>query len=96
MVIPVSEKHVNYAQKVCNLLNNSEIRTSVDERNEKIGRKIREAELKKVPYMLIVGDKEEEEGQISVRRHKEGDLGSMSSEAFAQRVKEEIASELKS
>jgi threonyl-tRNA synthetase len=95
VVIPVSEKHTKYAQKVCNLLNNSEIRTSVDERNEKIGRKIRDSELRKVPYMLVVGDKEEQEGEVAVRRHKTGDLGSMTPEAFRKRVEDEISVELK-
>jgi threonyl-tRNA synthetase len=92
MVIPVAEKYINYAQTVCNFLNNSEIRTSLDERNEKIGKKIRDAELKKVPYMVIVGEKEETDHTISVRKHKEGDLGTFEQGAFAEKLKTEIES----
>ncbi len=92
MVIPVAEKYINYAQNVCNVLNNSEIRTSLDDRNEKIGKKIREAELKKVPYMVIVGEKEETEERISVRKHKEGDLGAFEVSLFIEHLKKEIES----
>jgi threonyl-tRNA synthetase len=92
MVIPVAEKYINYAQTVCNFLNNSEIRTSLDERNEKIGKKIRDAELRKIPYMVIVGEKEELENKISVRRHKEGDLGVFEPVAFVEQLKKEIDS----
>lgn len=94
VIIPVSDKYNNYAQMVCNILENSEIRTTIDTRNEKIGRKIREAELQKSPYMIIVGEKEEQEGLVSVRKHKEGDLGTLTLEAFNTRLKEEIATEL--
>jgi threonyl-tRNA synthetase len=90
IVIPVAEKYNNYAQKVCNSLNISEIRTSVDERNEKIGKKIRDAELNKIPYMLIVGEKEEGENSVSVRKRKEGDLGSFSVEEFSARLADEM------
>ena len=92
VVIPVAEKYINYAQNVCNVLNNSEIRTSLDDRNEKIGKKIREAELKKVPYMVIVGEKEETEERISVRKHKEGDLGAFEVNIFIEHLKNEIES----
>jgi len=92
VVIPVAEKYINYAQNVCNVLNNSEIRTSLDDRNEKIGKKIREAELKKVPYMVIVGEKEETEERISVRKHKEGDLGAFEVNIFIEHLKKEIES----
>jgi len=74
------------------VLNNSEIRTSLDDRNEKIGKKIREAELKKVPYMVIVGEKEETEERISVRKHKEGDLGAFEVNIFIEHLKKEIES----
>jgi threonyl-tRNA synthetase len=90
VVIPVADKFLNYAQKVCNSLNISEIRTSVDERNEKIGKKIRDAELGKVPYMVIVGEKEEENGLISIRKRKEGDLGSFTIEEFVKRLQQEM------
>jgi threonyl-tRNA synthetase len=90
VVIPVADKFLNYAEKVCNLLNNSEIRTSVDNRNEKIGKKIRDAEIQKTPYMVIVGEKEENENLISARRHKLGDIGTFSVEAFLKRLNEEL------
>jgi threonyl-tRNA synthetase len=89
-VIPVSDKFLNYAEKVCSLLNNAEIRTSLDDRNEKIGKKIRDAELKKVPYMVVIGEKEVAENQVAVRKHKEGDKGTMGVEDFVAKLKEEI------
>ncbi len=90
IVLPISEKYHNYAEKVLNLLNNSEIRALVDERSEKTGRKIRDAELRKIPYMLIVGEKEENEGTVSVRKHGEGDIGTFTIEEFVKMVNEEI------
>ncbi|HAS35377.1 MAG TPA: threonine--tRNA ligase, partial [Flavobacteriales bacterium] len=75
-------------------LNNYDIRALVDERAEKIGRKIRDAEIQKIPYMLIVGEKEMNEGTVSVRRQGEGDLGTMEIEAFAKLVNEEIEAKL--
>lgn len=93
-ILPVSEKHEEYAKKVLDLLNNSDIRGFVDDRNEKIGRKIRDAEVKKVPYMLIVGEKEQEQENVSVRKHGEGDLGSFSIEGFAELVSSEIQQKL--
>ena len=72
------------------MLNNSEIRALVDERSEKTGRKIRDAELKKIPYMLIVGEKEENDGTVSVRRQGEGDIGTFTVEEFVKMVNEEI------
>ena len=68
VVLPISEKYNDYAQKVVNFLNNSDIRTVLDDRNEKIGRKIRDNELKKIPYMLIVGEQEMNENKVSVHR----------------------------
>ncbi len=90
VVIPVADKFLNYAQKVCNLLNNSEIRTSVDDRNEKIGRKIRDAEVQKTPYMIIVGEKEEQENTVSARKHKQGDIGTFTVEEFLNKLNEEL------
>lgn len=84
VVLPISEKYNDYAQKVVNFLNNSDIRTVLDDRNEKIGRKIRDNELKKIPYMLIVGEQEMNENKVSVRRQGEGDKGSMTTEEFAE------------
>ncbi|MGZ5282163.1 MAG: threonine--tRNA ligase [Bacteroidia bacterium] len=90
VVIPVADKFLNYAQKVCNLLNNSEIRTSVDDRNEKIGKKIRDAEVQKTPYMIIVGEKEEADDTVSARRHKLGDIGTFTVEEFLNKLNEEL------
>jgi threonyl-tRNA synthetase len=90
IVLPISEKYNNYAKNVLELLKNYDIRGLVDERNEKIGKKIRDTELQKVPYMLIVGEKEEAENKVSVRKQGEGDLGSFEIEAFAQLINNEI------
>ncbi|HMB65170.1 MAG TPA: threonine--tRNA ligase [Eudoraea sp.] len=96
IILPVSEKHEKYAEKVFNSLENHEIRALVDERNETVGKKIREAELNKIPFMLIVGENEEENGSISVRRHGGEDLGSLTVNDFADLVEKEISSTLKS
>ena len=90
VVLPISEKYNDYAKKVCELLNNYDIRASVDERNETIGKKIRENELKRIPFLLVVGEKEMENGTVSVRRQGEGDKGAMTAEAFAAMVNEEV------
>lgn len=82
-VLPISEKFADYADKVYADLEEMDIRGFVDHRDEKIGRKIRDAEVKKIPYMLIVGEKEKDEAKVSVRKHGEGDLGSMSLKEFA-------------
>ena len=94
-ILSLSEKYEKYAQKVLNLLENHEIRALVDNRNETIGKKIREAELNKLPYMLIVGEQEEKDGTISVRKHSEGDQGTMSVEAFAQMINKAVKQEIK-
>ena len=96
VVLPISEKFNDYAQKVVNLLNNSDIRTVLDDRNEKIGRKIRDNELKKIPYMLIVGEQEMNENKVSVRRQGEGDKGSMTAEEFAEMINKEVEAQLNS
>lgn len=93
-LLPISEKYSDYSQKVFDLLNNYDIRGLVDERAEKIGKKIRDAELQKVPFMLIVGEKEAEEGLVSVRKQGEGDLGSMKIEEFAALINKEINEKL--
>jgi threonyl-tRNA synthetase len=90
VIIPISEKYVDYAKNVLNLLADFEIRGRVDDRNEKAGKKIRDAELDRVPYMLVVGEKEEMEHNISVRKQGMGDLGSQTIEQFAGVIKEEI------
>ncbi len=91
VVLPISDKYHEYAQKVLNLLNNYDIRTQVDDRNEKIGKKIRDNELKKIPYLLIIGEKELNNGTVSVRKQGEGDKGEMDQKAFVQFLKDEIA-----
>ena len=90
VVLPISEKYNDYAKKVCELLNNYDIRASIDERNETIGKKIRENELKRIPFLLVVGEKEAENGTVSVRRQGEGDKGVMTPEEFAAKVNEEV------
>ena len=90
IVLPISEKYEDYAKKVLESLNNSDIRGLIDSRDEKIGRKIRDAEMKKIPYMLIVGEKEMTEGLVSVRKHGQGDVGSMSADEFGSQLIKEI------
>ena len=94
VVLPVSEKFTDYAKKVCDLLNNSDIRASMDDRNETIGKRIRESELKRIPFIVIVGEKEMEEGAVSVRRQGGKDEGSMSVESFAGLVAGEVKAQL--
>ncbi len=90
VVLPISEKFNDYAREVANQLNALDIRTQVDDRNEKIGKKIRDNELKRIPYMLIVGEKEAQNGEISVRKQGEGDKGSMKIATFAAELTEEV------
>ncbi|WP_353128658.1 threonine--tRNA ligase [Parapedobacter pyrenivorans] len=90
IILPVSEKYEEYAKKLLESLNNSDIRGLADLRDEKVGRKIRDAELKKIPYMLIVGEKEVEDGTVSVRKHGHGDLGTMRVSAFSDQLIKEI------
>ena len=90
-ILPVSDKYNEYAKEVAQFLEISDIRALVDERNEKIGRKIRDAEVSKTPFMLIVGEKEVESGQLSVRRHGQGDQGAMSKEEFVKLIADEIS-----
>ncbi len=94
IILPISEKYQKYAEKVSSLLNNSDIRAQIDDRNEKTGKKIRDAEMKKIPFMLIVGEKEELEESVSVRKHGEGDLGGQTLAAFVNFIQEEVNREL--
>ena len=94
-ILPISEKFVDYAGRVKRYFDSVGVRSSVDERNEKIGRKIRDNELKRVPYMLIVGEKEEAEGLVSVRKQGQGDQGQLSMEDFAAQINAEVAEMLK-
>ena len=89
-ILPISEKYNESCKNILNSLNNYDIRGFVDERNEKIGRKIRDAEVKKVPYMLIIGEKEIESGVLAVRKHGEGDIGEFSEKAFADLINNEV------
>ncbi|MDH5714542.1 MAG: threonine--tRNA ligase [Candidatus Aminicenantes bacterium] len=90
VIIPVSDRYKEYARKVSSQLEVHQLRTDINLRNEKVGYKVREAELQKTPYMLIVGEKEQQKGTIAVRSRKEGDLGSFSLESFIDRIKKEI------
>ncbi len=94
-VLPISEKYNDYAKKVLELLNNSDIRGLVDDRNEKIGKKIRDNEIKKIPYMIIVGEKEEAEGKVAVREHGKGDIGVMAIDEFAKLINTTIENDFK-
>lgn len=96
IILPVSEKHEKYAQKVLKSLENNEIRALVDKRNETVGKKIREAEMNKIPFMLIVGENDEAANTISVRRHGGEDLGAIAVNEFTELVNKEINSTLKS
>lgn len=93
-VLPVSEKYNDFAKKVCDLLNNSDIRASIDDRNETIGKKIRENELKRMPFQLIVGEKEVSSNSVSVRKQGGEDLGAMEVEKFIAYIREEIQAQL--
>ncbi len=89
IILPISEKYQAYAEKVLQFLNNSDIRGLIDDRSEKAGKKIRDAELKKIPYMLVVGEREEADGTVSVRKHGHGDLGTFDLNQFALMLHEE-------
>jgi threonyl-tRNA synthetase len=96
VVLPISEKYNDYAKSVSEFLNNSDIRTIIDDRNEKIGRKIRDNELKRIPYLLIVGEQEAENQQVSVRKQGDGDKGIMDISGFADFIKAEVKEQLSS
>ncbi|WP_343329035.1 threonine--tRNA ligase [Polaribacter staleyi] len=95
ILLPISDKYQKYSEKVLKSLENSEIRALVDNRSEKTGRKIRDAEVSKTPFMVIVGEKEEQDGTVSVRRHGEGDLGTFTIEEFISLIKAEESKTLK-
>ena len=94
-ILPISEKFTDYAKKVCELMNNSDIRAAVDDRNETVGKRIRESELQRIPFIVIVGEKEVEEGTVSVRQQGGKDLGSMKIDDFIgfidKAVKEQLS-----
>jgi threonyl-tRNA synthetase len=89
-ILPISEKFNDYAEKVKQYLDMNDIRAVVDDRNEKIGRKIRDNEMKRIPYMLVVGEKEAENGEVAVRKQGEGDKGTMKFEEFANILTQEV------
>jgi threonyl-tRNA synthetase len=93
-VLPISDKYQDYAEQVMQTLKSMEVRAEIDDRQEKIGKKIRDTELDKIPYMLIVGEKEQEEGKVSVRKQGEGDLGSVLIQEFADRINQEVADKI--
>jgi len=90
-ILPISDRHNEYAQKIYSQLKQHRIRVDVDDSSEKIGKKIRDAEVKKIPYMLIIGDKEQQEEKVSVRKHGEGDKGQMPVSEFVSAVVIEAA-----
>ncbi len=94
VILPISEKFNEFAKKVVDLLNNNDIRASIDDRNETIGKKIRENELKRVPFLLIVGEKEAEANMVSVRKQGDGDKGQMSIEGFVKLIEDEIKQQI--
>ncbi|RBW57006.1 threonine--tRNA ligase [Tenacibaculum sp. E3R01] len=94
IILPISEKYQNYSEKVLDLLENSEIRALIDDRNEKTGRKIRDAEVSKIPFMVIVGENEQKDGTVSVRKHGEGDLGVFTIEEFTSLINKEVSKTL--
>ena len=93
-VLPIGDTYQEYSKKVVQSLQKYDIRALIDERGEKIGKKIRDAEIRKIPFMLIVGEKEMAEGKVSVRKHGTGDLGSFTVDAFAEMVRNEIAEKI--
>jgi threonyl-tRNA synthetase len=95
VVLPISEKFEDYAKKVFNFLNNCDIRTLIDDRNEKIGRKIRDNELKRIPYLLVIGEKEVETETVAVRKQGEGDKGVMKLQEFSDFIANEVAAQIK-
>ena len=94
-ILSLSEKYEKYAQKVLNLLENDDIRALIDSRNETIGKKIRESEMNKIPFMLIVGEQEELENSVAVRQHGVGDLGSMKIDEFIALINQAVSQEVK-
>lgn len=94
-ILPVSEKYNDYARKVKQQLDASDVRALIDDRNEKVGRKIRDNELKRIPYMVVVGEKEAAEELVAMRKQGGGEQSTMSVKAFIERVKAEVAEQLK-
>ncbi|MCX6721638.1 MAG: His/Gly/Thr/Pro-type tRNA ligase C-terminal domain-containing protein [Candidatus Staskawiczbacteria bacterium] len=89
-IIPISEKHVGYTKEIQKIFNENSIRSELKDENETLGKKIRASEMQKIPYLLIVGDKEIEAKSVSVRERGKGDLGAMANDKFIDKIKEEI------
>jgi len=87
LILPIADRHLDYAREVLSALNDAGIRAEIDDRAESIGKKIREGELRKAPYMLVVGDAEQEKQEVAVRRHREGDRGSVGIDSFVQELR---------
>jgi len=94
-ILPISDKYSEYAHQVAAMLKTADIRAEIDDRNEKIGRKIRDTEMMKTPYMLIVGEKEMNEQTVSVRKHGEGDKGAVTIDAFANEIRSIVTEQMK-
>jgi threonyl-tRNA synthetase len=94
VILPITDSQLEYAKQIERELSDNGIRVELDDRNEKIGYKIREWETKKVPYMLVVGEKERIAGAVAVRQHKKGDMGQMQRQEFLEKAKKEIAEKL--
>ena len=94
-ILPISEKYNEYAQQLAKYFDSVGVRAKIDDRNEKIGRKIRDNEMKRIPYMLVVGEKEQADGTVAVRKQSGGDQGLMSKEDFAKKINDEVAEMLK-
>jgi threonyl-tRNA synthetase len=90
-ILPITDRQLDYANELCAKMKELGIRVSVDDRSEKIGYKIREAQMEKVPYMLVVGDKEMEEGKVALRRRDKGDMGAVSADEFIATILDDIA-----
>ncbi len=91
IVLPIADRHDDYARRVADRLRAAGLRAELDDRTESVGRKIRDAELRKIPYMLVVGDREQEAQQVAVREHRRGDAGSVAVEEFIERLDEEVS-----
>src|SRR5579872_2337595 len=96
IVLPIADRHLEYAQSVAQRLRDRGLRAELDGRTESVGRKIREAELRKIPYMLVAGDREEEAGEISLREHGRGDTGSVPVEDFIARLQDQVQTRTRS
>ena len=92
IVLPIADRHLDYAQSVIARLSEAGVRAELDDRTESVGRKIREAELRKIPYMLVVGDREQESGEVAVREHGRGDAGSEPVDRFLEHLRQQVQS----